>query len=758
MFRRFTLLVSFVLIVSQTCNAVEIARWDFEETSGTTATDNSGQYVATLQGSASLNVDGKFGSGVDIAGNGNGMVVDAANSGAFRFTGDFSIALWIRSDVAFGNYTRLVDISAADGGLADSYRLMTGNGANADNFRFMSEQQDGSNTSDIHTRDMAAETWILLVVRHDLDGDVTLNVLQDGDNVDTAFVAANSESWPTAGPIVYAEGDLKFGQMNSGGRAVDGQMDGIAFYDEVLTDDQVAATFYSAAGSEYPLASGPNPADGDILEATWANLSWRAGDFAVSHDLYFGTVFDDVNDGAEGTFAGNLTTTSQVVGFFGFPAPDGLQPGTTYYWRIDEVNDANAASPWKGDVWSFMVPPKTAYNHDPVEGAMYIDPDVTLGWTGGLNAKLHHLYFGDSFNDVNDGTAATYKGALTEMIFVPGTLEMGKAYYWRVDEFDGAATHKGDVMSFSTMPVIDVTDSTLVGWWKFDAGLGTIAPDFSGHGNHGMLVNPNWLSPGWIGQSAIELGSNSYMAIRNLSMTDANATEVSVSAWIRTSQSAMQTIASFDRSEYWRFEIGSQYVSPGLLGWEVSTSTGIVDLGSKRRVDDGQWHHVVGVFDNGTSTIYIDGVPDASAVGGSTFGTGTVRYGFVGSQSEATVFDGNRSGSPGYWIGSIDDVRIYDRALTQGDIAQVMRGDPLLAWGHQPPSGIYDIEEVPASLTWNPGDMAAQHDVYLGTDEQAVQSAEADDGTGIYRGQQSTTTYAPVEPFEWGQSYFWRID
>jgi hypothetical protein len=220
----------------------------------------------------------------------------------------------------------------------------------------------------------------------------------------------------------------------------------------------------------------------------------------------------------------------------------------------------------------------------------------------------------------------------------------------------------------------------------------------------------------------------------------------------------MQTIASFDRSDYWRFEIGSQYVSPGLLGWEVSTSTGVVDLASKKRVDDGQWHHVAGIFDNGTMTIYVDGAPDATAVGGSTFGIASTRYGFIGSQSEATVFDGDRSGSPGYWMGSMDDVRIYDKALTQDDIAQVMRGDPLLAWGHQPPSGIYDIDAVPSSLTWRPGDTAAQHDIYLGMDEQAVQSADATDTTGIYRGRQAGTTYTPAEPFEWGQNYFWRID
>jgi hypothetical protein len=170
----------------------------------------------------------------------------------------------------------------------------------------------------------------------------------------------------------------------------DGAIDDVRVYDRALTADEIQSAMGGSVG--FPFARKPDPEDGAVLEATWANLSWRAGDFAVSHDLYFGTSFDDVNDGAEGTFAGNPALTSQVVGFPTFPAPDGLQPGTTYYWRVDEVNDANAASPWKGDVWSFIIPPKTAYEAVPGDGSRFVDPEVTLGWTPGSGAMLHHVY------------------------------------------------------------------------------------------------------------------------------------------------------------------------------------------------------------------------------------------------------------------------------------------------------------------------------------------------------------------------------
>ncbi|MCP4262232.1 MAG: choice-of-anchor D domain-containing protein, partial [Planctomycetes bacterium] len=100
-------------------------------------------------------------------------------------------------------------------------------------------------------------------------------------------------------------------------------------------------------------ATNPNPADGSIHQDSWVTLGWTPGDSAVSHDIYFGESFADVDVGIGGTFQGNQTDTFFVVGFPGFPYPGGLVVGTTYYWRIDEVNLADPGSPWKGDVWSF---------------------------------------------------------------------------------------------------------------------------------------------------------------------------------------------------------------------------------------------------------------------------------------------------------------------------------------------------------------------------------------------------------------------
>jgi hypothetical protein len=205
-------------------------------------------------------------------------------------------------------------------------------------------------------------------------------------------------------------------------------------------------------GAPYPTASGPRPKEGTMELNTWATLSWNPGDFAVSHDIYFGDNFADVNAGTGGTFWANLTVTDLFVGFPGYPYPNGLVPGTTYYWRIDEVNTANPNSPWKGDVWSFSIAPNTAYNPNPADGAGSVALTTALRWTGGYGSKLHTVYFGDKFDDVNNATTG---GAMSgSATYNPGPLQRQKVYHWRVDEFDGAATYKGPVWSFATLGAV----------------------------------------------------------------------------------------------------------------------------------------------------------------------------------------------------------------------------------------------------------------------------------------------------------------
>jgi len=81
-------------------------------------------------------------------------------------------------------------------------------------------------------------------------------------------------------------------------------------------------------------------------------LSWTPGRYAAKHDVYFGTDKDDVNDANDpNTLPGR---GRQDANNCAFPTPIPVL-GQTYYWRIDEVNDACAPNIWKGIVWQFTM-------------------------------------------------------------------------------------------------------------------------------------------------------------------------------------------------------------------------------------------------------------------------------------------------------------------------------------------------------------------------------------------------------------------
>ena len=691
----------------------------------------------TLIGDAHFIDDGMHGGTLELDGDGDYISMDGYMG---IMQSPWTLACWIKTTTA-GDLD-IVSWGTEGGGLKVEFRLHDG--------RLRIEHGNGNNRGDAQVHDgqwhhavaVLPEGGVMEDVMFYLDGE-PLGVFQVGNGTN---------------PFIVTEGiDFNVGRSGPrGDRHFTGLIDEVRIYSRVLSQDDIREAMETSAAGTNPLASSPAPADGSRYEDTWANLSWKPGAFAVSHDMYFGNNYEDVNAGAEGTFQGNQSGTTLIVGFPGFAYPDGLLPGTTYYWRIDGVNDTEPNSPWKGNVWSFIVPSRKAYGSYPADEAKYVDSNVELSWTGGFNAKLHTIYFGDIFDDVNNAVVGIPQ---TDATYTPGTLELEKTYYWRVDDFDGATTHKGEVWSFTTVPEITITDPNLKAWFKLDETPGATAVDWSGHSNHGTLMGTaQWIVPGLIGDAALNFGRNGYVAIRNLHYNGDDYAELTVSVWIRTINPGEHIIAGFGRAEYWRVGIDSYGAGLGLIDWDVMTSTGQVDHGSVTRVDNGLWHHVCCVFDNGKMTIYIDGLDDSTVTEGTAFGSGQTRYGFLGADSLASTFDGTRDFINAF-LGDIDDFRIYDRALTQEEITQVMRGDPLVAWGPKPGNGSTPYIRDATPLSWSAGDNASQHDVYFGTDRDAVANADETDTSGIYRGRQGVSSYNPTEGVEWGGGpYCWRID
>ena len=158
--------------------------------------------------------------------------------------------------------------------------------------------------------------------------------------------------FPTGGP---AMGDLMGFEAqindddNGGGR--DSQLDWHSTTNDAWQNPSVFGTVVIVMGSA-PNAVSPNPSDGetDVLISTL--LSWIPGIYANTHDVYFGTSFDDVNEAGPGSplLIGPGISQSTFN-------PGGLEFGQTYFWRVDEVNAPPDNTVFKGSIWSFTVEP-----------------------------------------------------------------------------------------------------------------------------------------------------------------------------------------------------------------------------------------------------------------------------------------------------------------------------------------------------------------------------------------------------------------
>jgi len=223
-------------------------------------------------------------------------------------------------------------------------------------------------------------------------------------------------------------------------------------HDQSLGYGHLILSDVEVGSSGNPLARSPKPKDGIMISQTSVMLEWKAGAFASAHEVYFGESLDAVNAATPDdtdVFVGRLGVEMLRVGSAGDPVPEPLVPGATYYWRVDEVNDANAASPWKGNVWNFSIHPLTAFDPYPVDGMKHVDPDQDLSWSAGMGVLFHKVYLGKSFDEAFNAMAPTTMSQEATANLL--TLDLDTTYYWRVDEFSPTTgDQKGPVWSFTT--------------------------------------------------------------------------------------------------------------------------------------------------------------------------------------------------------------------------------------------------------------------------------------------------------------------
>jgi hypothetical protein len=208
-------------------------------------------------------------------------------------------------------------------------------------------------------------------------------------------------------------------------------------------------------------AYDPEPADtqaeirGPTSDVARPILSWKPGDSVVSHDVYLGMNFVEVNE-ADNTDP-NVFMGNQPNSDVNYVPTSNLQSLTTYYWRVDERGNGPVIQA-KGNIWSFTIADleKAAYPV-PADGATNVFP-FELSWTSGLSAVSHDVYFSSEFNDVNERDP-NFKDNVGTNVYPVSGLTFDTTYYWRVDEVNSSdIPYPGDVWAFTITDHINVDD------------------------------------------------------------------------------------------------------------------------------------------------------------------------------------------------------------------------------------------------------------------------------------------------------------
>jgi len=459
----------------------------------------------------------------------------------------------------------------------------------------------------------------------------------------------------------------------------------------------------------------PEPADGATDVNIDTALNWRAGREAASHEVYFGMDPDAL------PLAETVDTSTYT------PSP--LDLATTYHWRIDEVNEAEAISAWQGDLWSFstqeyiIVDDFESYNDDDhliydswLDGWVN-ETGSTVGYFEAPFAETTIVHGGSQamplFYDNTDAAVSEADLELSQDWTTSGIRSLSLYFHGDPDNSDGQLYIKiNDTKVAYNGAATDITEAM---WLPWNIDLSAVGGNLSsvtsltigieGAGASGIVYiddirlypqAPEFIVPtepdtanlvalyAFEGDLSDSAGSHPGTAMGDaqtasdpargqvLSLDgDGDAVDVAYSAELNPAAFTASLWANPDpagtghRSPITSRDDGPQrgyiiYVEPGNT-WQFWTGTGAGwDNTAGPAAALGEWTHVAASYENEQKMFYINGRLVAEGTAPLSLNT----------QQPLRIGAGATEG-PGdfFFPGMIDEVRIYNRALSADEVA-----------------------------------------------------------------------------------------
>ncbi len=571
------------------------------------------------------------------------------------------------------------------------------------------------------------------------------STLKDSIRVDKPFpyVAINQQSAEEAYQLVLANAGAIYPRRDSidrriinetaGGYAIYGGETGantgiidspndVGGYPILLTGPVPLDSDHDGMSNDWEIANGLNPYDyedrnGDFNGDGYTNLEKYINglteypDFIVAPSnlatelINYNTVHLEWNDnsfkesnfiieraGIDSIFLPIGQVDENVVTYI----DSALSSNTEYLYRAKAVNDSiesDYSNISRISTLDENSKPLPSSNPFPENGNRDVVLNPILTWTAGAGGESHDLYFGET-------NPPPFIHNQDSIVFIPSQLKVNTSYFWRVDEVNSNGATEGELWQFRTEVVLD---DELVAHWSFDDNTGITAIDSSEFKNDGSLINMEetfWVEG--ISNSALQFEiQNGHVLVPHDGVIDFNSGSFSISLWMKVNALSGNSMYLYCKGG---FEINPSLGTNGIwYGMEIKNNElrfAIDDNIIKTSVTQdnieselgNNWNHLVGLRDtaSGELRLYINSKP----VINSFDQTGSI------SQDD-DLYIGNTINLQEPFEGLIDEIKMYNYALSQQEVDKLYNEFNLTAYQNEIPDG-YNLKLFNYPNPFNP--------------------------------------------------------
>jgi fibronectin type 3 domain-containing protein/regulation of enolase protein 1 (concanavalin A-like superfamily) len=413
-----------------------------------------------------------------------------------------------------------------------------------------------------------------------------------------------------------------------------------------------------------PIPPAPNGLAGSAVSISQINLSWTVSPGAISYQIKRSI-----------TSGGPYTTVATGVNVANY-ADTGLSADTTYYYVVSALNGSGeSANSTQASATTLAAPPDAPAAVTAILGTN----SVTLNWTASGGATGYDIKRATT----SGGPYTTIATGVTSTSYADTSISHDSTYYYVV-----VATNANGTGPDSTE--ITVGAGTLLAHLKFDETSGIVAPDSSGRGQNGTLVNGATFAPALF-DNGLNLPATALQHATIPAGIASGLTDFTIATWIKVNAFATwQRIFDFGTGTGTNMFLSAQGpAGAGRPRFSIRTATVPEQtLDSSIALTAGAWTHIAVTRTGNTVRLYING---------SLAGSGTITLNPSDLGFTTQNYLGKSQFTDPYLNATLDDFRLYANALSQAELTTLAN-----PFAGAPTRLVAIAGDTQTTLTWSP--------------------------------------------------------